>query len=86
MSPPGETPLHALLLPVPVVLDGVGVMPGHYVYADSAGAVVIPADEVWNVLEEAARIERQDSVYLDEIKAEHPHRIGEGTPRRRPPA
>ena len=71
---------------VPVVLDGVGVMPGHYVYADSAGAVVIPGEEVWNVLEEATRIERQDSVYLDEIKIEHPHRLGEGTPRRRPPA
>jgi regulator of RNase E activity RraA len=66
---------------VPVVLAGVGVMPGHYVYADSAGAVVIPADEVSNVLEEAARIERQDVVYLDEIKAE-PHRNTEGTKER----
>lgn len=66
---------------VPVVLAGVGVMPGHYVYADSAGAVVIPADEVSNVFEEAARIERQDVVYLDEIKAE-PHRNTEGTKER----
>jgi hypothetical protein len=33
------------------------------------------------VLEEAARIERQDVVYLDEIKAE-PHRNTEGTKER----
>ena len=27
---------------VPVVVSGVGVMPGQYVYVDSSGAVVIP--------------------------------------------
>jgi hypothetical protein len=27
---------------VPVVVDGVAIMPGHYVFADSSGAVVIP--------------------------------------------
>jgi regulator of RNase E activity RraA len=55
---------------------------GHYVYADSAGAVVIPAPEVRNVLEEAARIERQDVLYLDQIKAEHPNQTAEETDER----
>lgn len=35
---------------VPVVLDGVTVVPGDHVYADSSGAVIIPAghfDRVW---------------------------------------
>jgi len=54
---------------VPVVLDGVGVIPGHYVYTDSAGVVVIPADDIAAVLEEAGRIERQDAGYLDQIRA-----------------
>ena len=67
---------------VPVVLDRVGVMPGHYIYADSASAVVIPAEEVIDVLEEAARIEQQDVVYRDEIKAERPPRSAEETEER----
>ena len=31
---------------VPVVLKGVGVMPGSYVFADSSGAVVVPAPQI----------------------------------------
>ena len=31
---------------VPVVLRGVGVMPGQYVFADDSGAVLIPAGDV----------------------------------------
>src|ERR671914_2079939 len=34
---------------VPVVLSGVGVMPGQYVFADSSGAVVIPDGQVDDV-------------------------------------
>ncbi|HEU5001406.1 MAG TPA: RraA family protein [Actinomycetota bacterium] len=64
---------------VPVVLEGVGVMPGHYVYADAAGAVFIPADAVREVLEEAAGIRGQDAADLEQIKAERPDRIVEGT-------
>jgi 4-hydroxy-4-methyl-2-oxoglutarate aldolase len=64
---------------VPVVVDGVGVMPGHYVYADAAGAVIIPADDVARVVEEAAQIGRDDASYLDQIKTEDPRRIVEGT-------
>jgi 4-hydroxy-4-methyl-2-oxoglutarate aldolase len=45
---------------VPVVVGGVGVMPGQYVYADAAGAVVIPEGEVDDVLAEAREIEAED--------------------------
>ena len=40
---------------VPVVLDGVGVMPGQYVFADSSGAVVIPDGQIDEVLAEARK-------------------------------
>ena len=55
---------------VPVVLDGVGVMPGHYVYADASGAVVIPDDEVQEVLSEARRIEGEDEGFRADISRE----------------
>jgi 4-hydroxy-4-methyl-2-oxoglutarate aldolase len=45
---------------VPVVVGGVGVMPGQYVYADAAGAVVIPEGELDDVLAEAREIEAED--------------------------
>ena len=60
---------------VPVVLRGVAVLPGQYVYADSAGAVVIPDDEVDEVLEEARGIEEEDEEYRSEISRES--RVGE---------
>ncbi len=55
---------------VPVVLSGVGILPGHYIYADSGGAVVIPADELESVLTEAGQIEADDVAYLKTIRAE----------------
>ena len=48
---------------VPVVLGGVAITPGQYVYADSAGAVVIPDDELDEVLGEARGIEEEDEAY-----------------------
>jgi 4-hydroxy-4-methyl-2-oxoglutarate aldolase len=64
---------------VPVVVDRVGILPGQYVYADSAGAVVIPEEEVGKVLEEAARIEADDARSLDQIRAEDPDAVRRGT-------
>jgi 4-hydroxy-4-methyl-2-oxoglutarate aldolase len=58
---------------VPVVLDGVAVMPGQYVYADSAGAVVIPEDELDEVLEEARGVEEEDEAFRLAISREGPH-------------
>jgi 4-hydroxy-4-methyl-2-oxoglutarate aldolase len=46
---------------VPVEIDGVGVLPGDWIFADSAGAVVIPADAVTEVLAEAHLIEEKDA-------------------------
>jgi 4-hydroxy-4-methyl-2-oxoglutarate aldolase len=61
------TPLQAN---VPVVLDRVAVMPGHYVFADSSGAVVIPHDQIEEVLAEARRVEAADAAVRDQIARE----------------
>lgn len=55
---------------VPVVMNGVGIMPGSYVYADSSGAVVIPGDQVDEVLEGAHAIPREDAHWMEEIRRE----------------
>jgi 4-hydroxy-4-methyl-2-oxoglutarate aldolase len=57
---------------VPVVVSQVGIRPGDYVFADSAGAVVIPPTQVGQVLEEADRVRREDEGYLETIRREHP--------------
>lgn len=46
---------------VPVEIDGVGVLPGDWIYADAAGAVVIPDTDVAAVLAEAHAIEERDA-------------------------
>jgi regulator of RNase E activity RraA len=46
---------------VPVILDGVAVMPRQYVFADSSGAVVIPGDQIEEVLAEARKVEAADA-------------------------
>jgi 4-hydroxy-4-methyl-2-oxoglutarate aldolase len=55
---------------VPVVVAGVGVFPGQYVYADSAGAVVVPSGQLDDVLAEARRIEADDARFRAEIARE----------------
>ncbi len=55
---------------VPVVVGGVGVFPGHWVFADSSGAAVIPADQVDEVLTMAHEIEEDDAASRDEIAGE----------------
>ena len=55
---------------VPVVLSGVGVMPGQYVFADSSGAVVIPDGQIDDVLAGARAVKDEDAGYLDEISRE----------------
>ncbi|MGW4568969.1 RraA family protein [Streptomyces sp. NPDC004561] len=61
-----------------VEIGGVCVMPGDYVYADSAGAVVIPASSVRRVLEEAARVEDEDERTAELIRTEDPARLRRG--------
>jgi regulator of RNase E activity RraA len=55
---------------VPVVISGVGLRPGDFIYADSSGAVAIPQSEVREVLEEAVRVSGEDSGYIEAIKEE----------------
>jgi peptide-methionine (S)-S-oxide reductase len=55
---------------VPLVVDGVAVMPGHYVLADSSGAVVIPDVQIEEVLAEARKVEAADAAFRDQIARE----------------
>src|SRR5688500_4926075 len=57
---------------VPVVLSGVGVMPGQYVFADSSGAVVIPGGQIDEVLAEARKVEAADAAFREQIAREQP--------------
>jgi 4-hydroxy-4-methyl-2-oxoglutarate aldolase len=55
---------------VPVVVQGVGIYPGDYVYADHSGSAVIPAAEVREVLEGARAVVEEDVTYVEQIRAE----------------
>ena len=55
---------------VPVVLRGVGVMPGAYVFADDSGAAMIPADEIEQVIDGAHAVQREDAGYRQSIASE----------------
>jgi 4-hydroxy-4-methyl-2-oxoglutarate aldolase len=57
---------------VPVVVSGVGVVPGQYLFADSSGAVVIPDSQIDQVLAEARAIEADDADSRDQITREDP--------------
>ena len=55
---------------VPVVVAGVGVIPGFYVFADSSGAVVIPDQQIDDVVEGARAVEAEDERSREEIERE----------------
>ncbi|HEX3561841.1 MAG TPA: RraA family protein [Solirubrobacterales bacterium] len=55
---------------VPVVVSRVGVTPGDYVFADSSGAVVIPAGQLDDVIAGARAVESEDSRFREEIEQE----------------
>lgn len=55
---------------VPVALAGVTVFPGDWVYADASGAVIVPAGDLREILEEAARIEERDAEIVARMRAE----------------
>ena len=57
---------------VPVVISGVGIVPGEYIFADSSGAVVIPASQVESILKEAHAVEEEDARFIEEIRTEDP--------------
>lgn len=64
---------------IPVEVGGVCVIPGDYVYADRAGAVVIPAHSVNDVLAEAQRVDAADQDALTEIGNEDPAALATAT-------
>ena len=55
---------------VPVVIGGVGVHPGQYVFCDSSGAVFIPESDIDRVLETAHQIRSDDASYRTAIARE----------------
>ncbi len=59
----------------PIVLDGIRIVPGDYVYADDAALVVIPESRILDVLQEAVRVEAEDAHFIQQIKAEDPQEI-----------
>jgi regulator of RNase E activity RraA len=63
---------------VPVSVAGVTVVPGDWIYADAAGAVVIPPADLRPVLEEAARIEQRDAEIVARMRAEDRARLSTG--------
>ncbi|MEO3385102.1 hypothetical protein [Mesorhizobium sp. CAU 1741] len=62
------------LMPVavnePVNLAGASVVPGDYVFADGAGAVIVPAVSLLEALQAANDIQAKDKYYLDVILRE----------------
>ncbi|MCI2417915.1 RraA family protein [Saccharopolyspora sp. K220] len=63
---------------ISVEVRGVCITPGDYIYADRAGAVVIPAQSVREVLAEAHRVESEDAAFLPQIRDEDPAALREG--------
>jgi regulator of RNase E activity RraA len=57
---------------VPVEVGGVCVVPGDYVFADRAGAVVLPSESAHEVIAMAHEIEREDSAAEARIRGEDP--------------
>lgn len=57
---------------VAVEIAGVTVIPGDYVFADTAGAVVIPADSIDRVLAEARTVDAEDTQAVEQVRSERP--------------
>jgi regulator of RNase E activity RraA len=76
----GQTPvadradLMAFEAGVAIELGGALVTPGDWVYADAAGAVIVPGDHLGDVLEAAAERERADADASARIRQRHARR------------
>ncbi|MEU1036175.1 RraA family protein [Streptomyces mirabilis] len=55
---------------VPVVVAGVGVQPGQYVFADDSGAVVIPEPDIDAVLDGAATVGKEEAAFRAQVEQE----------------
>ncbi|MFC9912447.1 RraA family protein [Streptomyces sp. NPDC127197] len=56
----------------PVVVSGVTVRPGDYVFADASGAAVIPAAQVLSMFEEANRVAQDEAAFVESIRRDNP--------------
>ncbi len=76
-------PANGVLTPyeagVPVQVGGVTVVPGDYVFADRAGAVVMPAAVVGDVMRAAAALEQADRDVVDASRDEAADRARHAT-------
>ena len=54
---------HADQANVPIVVAGVGVHPGQYVFADDSGAVVIPEPDIDAVLDGAVTVGKEEAAF-----------------------
>ncbi|MBQ0850422.1 RraA family protein [Streptomyces sp. BH-SS-21] len=63
---------------ITVEFAGVAVVPGDYVFCDAAGAVVIPAGSLPEVLETARAVDAEDARFVERIRTE----ANPATPRR----
>jgi 4-hydroxy-4-methyl-2-oxoglutarate aldolase len=61
----------------PVVIGGVAVCPGDYIFADASGAAVIPADDVRAVLHMANQVVAADAADVLRIGHETPNALGQ---------
>jgi 4-hydroxy-4-methyl-2-oxoglutarate aldolase len=57
---------------VPVVVSQVGIVPSDFIFADEAGAVVIPQSQLAEVVEEALRVNEEDRNSIELISRESP--------------
>lgn len=57
---------------VAVEVGGVTIVPGDYIYADTAGAVVIPAGSIDDILAEAHHVDEEDARAVERIRVERP--------------
>jgi regulator of RNase E activity RraA len=57
---------------VPIHVGGVRIVPGDYLFADSAGAVVIPAESVDDIIQEAHVVQAEDAAALTTIRDARP--------------
>jgi 4-hydroxy-4-methyl-2-oxoglutarate aldolase len=61
----------------PVVIGGVAIRPGDYVFADASGAAVIPACDVRAVLHAANQVAFEDAAAIATIRVETPNTLGD---------
>lgn len=76
----GSSELMAVGANVPAVVGDTTILPGDHVYADGAGAVVLPRDHVEELLDRAVEIEAEDEETARRVREEDPQEILEAGP------